>query len=334
MDEPSLYLCRTPRPVRAEGLGLLLILYQSCTAVRTGIREVGEHDIRTPLTEFHSCNLRNDLAAFLYIDIISYMDIMYPHLLFIVKRGPLDYSAAELYRFQICHRSNGTCPSDLIVDAQKLCKCLFRLEFVGYSPPRELGRISQFFLIWKFVDLYHYSVGRKRQILSFNVPISDEILDLVDGSTYTPLVRHRKPPTFCGLESRIMCLERKIFAQHMVKGTFKSSVSHHAAVNELERPGSGISWIGERLFLVSEPFLIKPVESCPRHVDLSADLKLFRPVTRTGKGLRNIGYMSYIFRNIVTYGSVSSGQCSEKPAVSICKADCRTVKLEFAAVCE
>ena len=49
---------------------------------------------------------------------------------------------------------------------------------------------------------------------------------------------------------------------------------------------------------------------------------------------RNIGNVPHIFRNVVADDSVASGQCPEQYAVTICQADCCTVKFQFAGICK
>ena len=112
----ALYLCRTSRLIRTECLSFLLISYQSDSAIRTSQREVGKCRISRPHAQLHTCDLRNDLSAFLYIDIIAYMDVKQLHLVCIMKRSTLYYCAAELHRIEVCHRSDCSCSSDLIVD--------------------------------------------------------------------------------------------------------------------------------------------------------------------------------------------------------------------------
>ena len=115
MHETALDLSRASGLIRTERLCLLLILDKRCSAVRTVDREVRPGHICGSLTEFHSRDLRDDLAAFLHIDIVTDMNVKLLHLIGIMKRGTLDDSTAELHRFKIGHRSDRTGSSDLIV---------------------------------------------------------------------------------------------------------------------------------------------------------------------------------------------------------------------------
>ena len=269
---------------------------------------------------------------------------MNPHLLFVVQGCTLHYRTAQLDRFQVGDRCDSTGPADLIVDADEPCQCLFRLELIGHCPPRELCSISELFLVWELVYLYHDAVSRERQILSFGIPICDEILDFIDGSAYLSLVRDRKSPAFCCLKGFIVGLVGKCFTQHMIKGTFQSAIGNHGTVNQLEGTGSRITRICERLLLILLPFLVQAVEGRPWHVYFASYLELFRPwgrlllrrreARRRSQLLRDVADVPYIGCNIVTYRPVASGQRPEKSAVSVCQTYGCTVEFEFTAECE
>ena len=142
MYKLSFYLCRAARLVRTERLGLLFVPDQLGSAVGTCFREVRLCDIRSSLAQLYPCNLRDDLASFLYVDIVAYVDIELLHLVGIVQGSTLHHGSAQLYRLQICDRSHRSCPADLVVYAEQLGQCLLCLELVGYSPSRELGCVA------------------------------------------------------------------------------------------------------------------------------------------------------------------------------------------------
>ena len=171
MDQAAFDLRRAAGLVRAECLCFGLVLYKSCTAVGTCLREVGEDDVSASLAEFDSCDFRDDFSSLFHIDVVADVDVVDLHLLLIVERRSFHDCSAELDRFEVCDRGHCTCAADLVVDADELGECLLCLELVCYCPTRELCCVSEFFLIWKFVDFDYDAVGRIREVLPFGVPV-------------------------------------------------------------------------------------------------------------------------------------------------------------------
>ena len=344
MNELSLDLCRAAALVRAECLGFFLVSDERSAAVRACFREVGENSVRGSHAQLHRSDLRDDLSSFLHIDVVAYMNIQQLHLVGIVEGCPLDNGSAELYRLQVCHRGDCSCPSYLIVYADQTGECLLGLEFICHRPPRELGCVAEFFLIWELIDLYDDAVGRERKCFTFCVPICYELFDFFYATADFSLVRDRQAPFRSLVESFFVGSERQVFSQHMVEGAFESSICYLAAVDELQRSRCCISWISKRLFLVLFTFFIKPVECCPRHVDLAPYFKFFRPWLRfvlcrdeacwSCEGLRYVGDVSYVFGHIVTYGPVASCEGTEESSVSVSQTNGGAVELELATVCK
>ena len=216
MHEATLDLSRTSGLIRTKRLGLFFILDQDCSTVRTSLREMGEYNICRSLAELNCCYFRDYLATFFNIYVITDMNIQQLHLIGIMQGCTLDYGSAELNRFKIGNRSYCTCPSYLIVYAQQFRQSLFCLEFICYRPTRELGSKSQFCLIWKFIDLYDYAVCRKRQILSFYIPIADELFNFFSRAAYSALVRNRKSPALRCIQRFFMCRIWQRFTKQVI----------------------------------------------------------------------------------------------------------------------
>ena len=195
---------------------------------------MGEHNAPVSCAELHACDLRNDFASLLNVDIITDVDIENLHLISIVERRSLYNGAAEKHRLEVGYRSYCAGTSYLVIYAQKSGQCLLCLELVGHCPSRELCGIAKFLLILQFVDLDNYSVSSKRKCFTLCIPIVYEVFYFFYAAAHLSFVRNRKAP----LRSRIQCLivgvERQIFTKNVIKGALKASVCHLCAVNELK----------------------------------------------------------------------------------------------------
>ena len=141
---------------------------------------MGEDDVSCTLAQLDSSDFRDDLAALLDIDIVSDMDVEHLHLVGIVKRCAFDNGSAQLYRLEIRYRSHCSCPAYLIIDRYESGECLLSLELVCNRPTWEFGCVAELFLIWKFIYLDDDSVCGKWKILSFSVPVVDEVFYLIN----------------------------------------------------------------------------------------------------------------------------------------------------------
>ena len=337
----SLDLGRTAGLVRAEGLCFLFVPYQWGAAVRAVFREMRECHVRFASAQLDPCDLRDDLSSFLDIDVVSDVDVQNLHLVCVVEGCTFHDCAAELHRLEIGYRSHSSCAAHLIVDAQELGESLLCLEFVGYGPSRELGCVAQFFLIWQFVYLNYDSVCSERKCFAFCVPVLYESLYLLDAPAHLSLVRDRQAPALCCPEGLVVGVERQILAENVVEGAFQTSVCDHLAVDELEGARSGVSWVGKRLFLLVDTLFVQAVEGCPRHIDLSSDLKLLRPRLRLCEGrdearrclefLRDVADALHVFGDVVSDLSVTACQRPCESSVFVCKAYSCAVELELAA---
>ena len=188
MQKAAFYLCRAPFDVRAEPLGLIVFLDQSSAAVRAYGREVRFLCVLASLGEFHSRDFRDDFAALLDIDKVSYADVHLCHHISIVQCCPFDHCSRQLDRVKIRHRSYSSGPSNLIINGFDLCQCLFGLEFVCHCPAWKFGRIAKFRLICQFIDFYDNAVGGIWKEFALLVPIVDVFFYFIDIVTYFALV--------------------------------------------------------------------------------------------------------------------------------------------------
>ena len=234
MDQFSLDLCRAAGLVRAECLCFLLVPDESCSAVRACSREVGKFSVGRSLGQFDACNLRDDLSALFYIDVISDMYIQQFHLVGVVQRCSLYDGSAKQHRFQISYRSYRSGASYLIVYAVKSCECLFSLELICHCPAWELGCVAQFLLILHLIYLYYNTISCKRKCFTFCVPVVYELFNLFYTFAYFSKVRNRQSPLSSLCKGLVVCAVWQIFAQHVVKRALQTTVCDHAAVYELQ----------------------------------------------------------------------------------------------------
>ena len=109
-------------------------------------------------------NLRDYVTGALDYNRIANADVFAPDFVFIMQRGVRNDDTADIYRFQVGYRCQGTGPPDLDADVVDSGDGLFGREFVGDCPTRRPSQKAQAFLQGNGVNLVNHAVNviRKR----------------------------------------------------------------------------------------------------------------------------------------------------------------------------
>ena len=163
--------------------------------------------------------------------------------------------------------------------------------------------------------------------------MGDEVFYLPDVVTDAPAVRNGKSPFPRSFQSRIVGREVNLSAGNMIQGADKTAPAYFFRVLQFEGTAGRIARIGKQRLFTGFALPVEAVEGIEGHQHFSADFEFFRPAA-SGKGFRNSGNPAGIFRNVVSHHSVSAGEGAEKFSAAVCETDGRSVKLEFATICE
>ena len=164
----------------------------------------------------HSNNLRNDFAALFHIHHIADVQVEPFNDVGIVQRSTLHHRTCQLNRIQIGHRCYGTCTSYLISYQIQTGTSSFSLEFISNSPTGRLGGISQITLLTSRVDLQNDTIRCYGKVLTFQIPITDKLQHLFQGSTPAHDIADLETPTGSSLHIFVMTIGRKVFTQQII----------------------------------------------------------------------------------------------------------------------
>ena len=331
MQQFALYLHGAAVGIGAEPLGLVFLAHEGSAAVGADGGELRPRGASLALRGFHCRYFGDYLAALLHIHPVAFVDVQGGHLVGIDQRGTLDYGAAELYRLQVCHRSNGPGAAHLIVDGQDGGEGLLGLELVCYRPTGHLGRKAQGALKRHFVDFDDYSVGGEGEELALGVPVVDVFLDFAYAVHDLAFVRHRQPPAFGGGKGFVVAAEfQAALGRDVVEGAHEAAAGHFLAVEQLQRTRRGVAGVGERRLAGIVALAVKGVEGGVGHQHLATDLEVGREIALERVG--DIGDASGVFGDVVALYAVAAGEGTVELAVAVGEADGGAVELELAAV--
>ena len=333
MQQFALYLHGAAVGIGAEPLGFVFLAHEGSAAVGADGGELRPRGAGLALGRLHCRYFGDDLAALLHIHPVAFVDVQGGHLVGIDQGGALDHGAAELYRLQVCHRSNGPGAAYLVVDGQDGGEGLLGLELVCYRPAGHLGREAQGALERHFVDLDDYSVGGEGEELALGVPVVDVFLDFAYAVHDLAFVRHRQPPAFSGCESLVVAAEfQAALGRDVVEGAHEAAAGHFLAVQQLQRTRRGVAGVGERRLAGIVALAVQGVEGGVGHQHLAPDLEVGREIALERVG--DIGDASGVFGDVVALYAVAAGEGTVELAVTVGEADGGAVELELAAVRE
>ncbi len=234
MEEFSLDLHRAAVAVRTEPFRFVFFAHEGSAAVGTDPGEFRDFRSRFAPERLDSGYFRYDFPAFLDIDVVSFVDVEGPYLVFVDQRCTLDHGAGEKDRLKVRHGSDCPGAADLIVYRKNGSESLLCLELVGDCPAWGFGSIAEFPLEGHLVDLDDYTVGRIREFLAVDIPIIDEILDFRDVPANTAMVRHRKPPGSRSREGLVVGFEIQALCRNVIERTPKSALGYFIGVDKLQ----------------------------------------------------------------------------------------------------
>ena len=172
--DTSRLLWGTGRLVRAVVGGFSFV---SLEGRATGGAVAGEEDglgIAGTLLGDDADDLRDDLTALLYEDLIIDVQVEGFDEVSVVKRGTAHGRARERHGIEIGHRRDGTRTPDLEVYGDETRLSLLGLILVGDSPARGLRRIAQLLLLGDGVDLEHDTIGGDGGFGTCLLPVVEE----------------------------------------------------------------------------------------------------------------------------------------------------------------
>ena len=171
----------TPRIVRTIPGSFTLVSDERCSTFRTAADELYRHRDDRALVDIDPHNLRDNLAAFLYVDIIADVQVEALDEVLVVQGGTLDGCASQLNRIHIRHRGNGTRAPHLIGYLIQPCTYTFGLELIGDGPTRALRCESKRTLLPQGVHFQDDTIGSHGQVLTFRIPVVDVVIYLLKG---------------------------------------------------------------------------------------------------------------------------------------------------------
>ena len=142
LDAP-LDLWRTAGVVRTVPGSLALISHQRGAALRAALDERDGLGDDGALGDVDTHNLRDDLTAFLHVDVVADMQVERTDEVLVVQGGTLDGGAGQLHGIHIRHRGDGSRTAYLIGDLIQTGTHALGLELIGNGPARALGRETE-----------------------------------------------------------------------------------------------------------------------------------------------------------------------------------------------
>lgn len=122
----------------------------------------------------------DDFAGFLDDDPVADADIFVADVVFVVKGSPLDRRSSQAHGLKVRSWRQDACTAEADRDSQDLGFGLFRREFIGNGPTRDLDRIAELRLLGKGIDFDDHAVCCVRQAVAAVVPAVDEGDDVFD----------------------------------------------------------------------------------------------------------------------------------------------------------
>ena len=315
----SLYLWRTTRIVRTVVGSLAFVSHKRSSTFRTSLDELNRHCILLTFLYSYAYNLGYNLTTFLYIHIITDMQIKATDEILIVQCGTLYDSTSQLYGVHIGYRSHSTGSSDLIGDFIESCASPFGLKLICYCPTRRLGCISKSTLLAQRIHLQHYAIGSYRQVLSLGVPIVYELVYFLKTAYLLHTLRNFESPMSRSLQILIVSFSRKIVAQQIIQISVKASTGYKLGVLTLQCTARSIAGIGKQWFFGSLTLGIQLFKNLPWHEYFTTYLKLFW-IARTlfqHKWYATNGL--HISRNIITMNTITTRYATHEFTVNISK---------------
>ena len=333
MQDFSFHLGGAAGGVGAEPAGFALRLFQRRAAVRANGRENGPHSARLAFGGLYSRYFGDNLAAFFYIDPVSFMDVQAANLVLVYQRGALDHGTAQEHGLQVGNGRNGTGAAHLIVDGQDGRAGLLRLEFIRHGPAGTLGGIAQLLLIGHLIDFYDDTVRGIGQILPGGIPMGNKGFDFPDVVADAPVRRNGQPPAGGRTERSVVGRVVHLPGRDVVEGAKEAPPAHLFRVLQFERPAGRITRIGKQRLLAYLTLMVKLVEGLVWHQDLSPYLEFLR-IAAALELVGDIGNATGIGGDIVPNDAIPACEGACQLAVLVGEANGRSVELKFTTVCK
>ena len=143
MLDAALDLWRTSSIVRTIPRCLALVAYQGRAALRTALDKLDGLRDDGALVDVDTHDLRDDLTAFLHVDVVADMQVEGPDEVLVVERGALDGGSRQLHGIHVCHGGDGSCTTYLIGHLVETGTHALGLELIGDRPTGALRRETE-----------------------------------------------------------------------------------------------------------------------------------------------------------------------------------------------
>ena len=330
MLNAPLDLRRTAGIVGAVPGGFALVAHQWRATFGAATDELDGLGYDGALVQVHAHDLRDDLATFLYIDMVANVQVEGADEVLVVQRGATHRGTGQLHRLHVGHGGHSARPPHLVGHFQQASARSLGLELIGNGPTGALGRESERALLSQTVHFQHDAVGSHRQVLALRVPVGYEVENFLNRLHLAHAFADLEAPLPRGLEVLEVALGRQLLAQEIVQVGIQPASGHHAAVLTLQRAAGSIAWIGEERLLGSFALLVQTFEDLPGHKNLAPYLKLAR-IAFAGQHKGNGADGSHVLCHIVAMNTVATGHGLHQTAIHVGERDGKSVVLHFAA---
>ena len=208
----AFYLWRTTCIVGAIPRSLALVANKRCSAFRTTLDELYWLGDDGALVDVNTHNLWDNLATFLHIYVITYMQVETLYKILVVQCGALYCGTSQLHRIHIGHRGDGSSTTNLIGYLVQAGANPLSLKLIGDGPSWTLGCKAQSTLLSQRIYFQHNAICSYRQLFALCVPVVDEVVNLLQRLYLLHTLRNLESPTASHLEILKMPLSRQFFA--------------------------------------------------------------------------------------------------------------------------
>ena len=251
--------------------------------------------------------------------------------IFVMERRVRDRHAADINGGQARYGRQAPRAADLNVDPENLREGFLRRVLVRAGPAGLARDEAELGLELKAVDLIDDAVDFKRKFASHPEDILVKLRKRLRTMDDAAHFGDREPERLEAVEHRALRIREmfRTFAERIgIK--MKRPPGGNAAVELPERPGSGVSRIGEELFAFRFLAGVERLEVLLMHDAFAADFKHLRIFP--GELQRNRADRADVFRHVLAHGAVAAGGCRNEDARFVAQRERQSIELQFAVV--
>jgi len=266
---------------------------------------------------------------------VSLADVQSLDLVGIVKGGPADRGPGDLHGVQQGRGGEGPGPPDAHQDLPDHRGGLLGRELVRHGPAGVMGGRAQTALLVQGIHFDHHAVG----VVPEGCPVP---LQLGAGGDDRLDVR-AAPRAGVHLEARLaqgpQCLPVggegvRLRVAQRVDEDVQAALCRDAGVLLAQRPGRGVSRVGEGFLPLGLQRPVQLLERLAAHEDLSPDLQDVQGCRLPAKAQGDRGHRLQVLGDILAQPPVAAGGAPNEPALLVQQGDAQAVHLGLADVGE